>query len=152
MSVTNESQTALQEDLDVIYENLRKKSTKNDQTMAVTNLATLEVCLASLDRNFGMSERKADIENEPDYQNTHHYRPTRPSSSSSQRYEEAIVDSYESQSSGIYQGLDTSTVDYLSLYSIPTGEGRGREKISLEGNASQTDTRTALCQHIARQY
>lgn len=140
VSVTNENRTAIQEDLDVIYENLRK--TKSNQTMAVTNLATLEGCLTSLDRNFGMGERKAVIQNEPDYQNTcaHHYQPPRPSNSSSQRiYEQAIVDSYESQSSGIYQGLDTSTVDYLSLYSIPAGERRGREKISLEGNVSQTD-------------
>ena len=138
VSVTNE--TVIQEDLDVIYENLRK--TKSDQTMAVANLSTLGGCLTSLDRNFGVAERKAGIQNEPDYQNTctHHYKPLRTSSSSSQRiYEEAIVDSYESQSSGIYQGLDTSTVDYLSLYSIPAGEGRGREKISLEGNVSQTD-------------
>ena len=148
LSVSNEKQTMGKKDLSVTDENLR--NTKKDQTMAYVNLTTLEGYHTSMDRKLDVGGGKPDILDEPTYHNLHHYhkKQSPPRNSLQHVYEEAIVDSYESQSSSVYQSLDKSTIDYLSMYSIPVGEGRGRDNLqtveiwgslSVEGNVNQRD-------------
>ena len=150
LRITHENQIIL-EDLGVTGDSLRSTGTRKDQATAYENLTTLEGFLFLTDGELNVTNKNSHMMEKSDYP---------PRDSLQHMYEEAIVDtcSYENQPSGFYQTLDTSTTDYLSVYSVPVRKGKGKDNPqtvetmtspSLEGSPKTiNDVAEKLCDSI----